>query len=160
MDASAAVGKGEYVGMATSKTPGIGAGSGDFSIDELLVDAAYPHPVAHLKLKQTHVSWVVLTGRFAYKIKKPVRYDFIDASTLERRRSLCEEELRLNRRFAPDLYVDVVPITRRDRPLTGVGDPDCAGRRNTPRHEYLCRAARRLASSGRRGIGTRPVWDL
>ena len=63
-----------------------------------------------MQLKQTHISWVLLTGPFAYKIKKPVRYDFIDASTLERRKFLCDEELRLNRRFAPDLYVEVVAI--------------------------------------------------
>jgi hypothetical protein len=82
-----------------------------FSIDDLLDAAAFPHPVTRFQLKQTHVSWVVLTGPFAYKIKKPVRYEFIDASTLERRRFLCEEELRLNRRLAPDLYAGVAAIT-------------------------------------------------
>ena len=86
--------------------------AGGFRIEDLLVTGAYLHPVAHLKLKQTHISWVVLTGLYAYKVKKPARYAFIDASSLERRRFLCEEELRLNRRFAPDLYVDVVPIVR------------------------------------------------
>jgi hypothetical protein len=88
------------------------SGAGGFRIEDLLVAGAYPHPVAHLRLQQTHISWVVLTGLFAYKVNKPVRYAFIDASTLERRRFLCEEELRLNQRFAPDLYLDVVPITR------------------------------------------------
>jgi aminoglycoside phosphotransferase family enzyme len=78
------------------------------NIDDLLVAAAYPHPIADLQVKETHVSWVVLTGPFAYKIKKPVHYDFIDASTLERRRFLCDEEIRLNRRFAPDLYAGLV----------------------------------------------------
>lgn len=123
MDANARVGEAQNVGMAASRTPG--AGTGGFRIDELLVDAAYPHPVAHLQLKQTHISWVVLTGRFAYKVKKPVRYAFIDASTLERRRFLCEEELRLNRRFAPDLYLDVVSIVRDGGPLKvgGHGEP-------------------------------------
>jgi aminoglycoside phosphotransferase family enzyme/predicted kinase len=53
---------------------------------------------------------VILTGIFAYKIKKPVRFDFIDASTLEKRRHLCEEEIRLNGRLAPELYLDVMPI--------------------------------------------------
>jgi len=81
-----------------------------FNIEDLLLGAAFPHPVTGLQLKQTHISWVLLTGPFAYKIKKPVRYDFIDASTLERRKFLCEEELRLNRRFAADLYVEVVAI--------------------------------------------------
>lgn len=60
---------------------------------------------------ETHVSWVFLTGPFAYKVKKPLRLSFIDYSTAERRLELCREELRLNRRHAPGLYVDVVPIT-------------------------------------------------
>lgn len=83
-----------------------------FEIRSLLTPAAFPHPVQTLGISETHVSWIVLTGPFAYKIKKPVRLDFLDASTLERRRFLCEEELRLNRRFAAELYVDVVPIVR------------------------------------------------
>ena len=84
--------------------------SNRFSIDSLVDVAAFSHPVTKLELRETHISWIVLTGLYAYKIKKPVRFPFLDASTLERRRWLCEEELRLNRHFAPDLYVDVVPI--------------------------------------------------
>ena len=83
-----------------------------FDIEELLGAIAYPHRIENIQVKESHVSWVVLTGPFAYKIKKPVHYDFIDASSLERRKFLCDEELRLNRRFAPDLYESVVPITR------------------------------------------------
>jgi uncharacterized protein len=77
-----------------------------------LTAAAFPHAVVRLEVRETHISWVVLTGPFAYKVKKSVRFDFLDASTLERRHELCKEELRLNRRLAGDLYVDVVPITR------------------------------------------------
>jgi aminoglycoside phosphotransferase family enzyme len=68
---------------------------------------------------------VILTGRFAYKIKKPVNLGFLDFSTLERRRKYCEEELRLNRRLAPSIYLDVVPITgSADAPrLGGAGEP-------------------------------------
>lgn len=62
-------------------------------------------------LIETHVSYVLLTGRLAYKIKKPLRLAFLDFSTLERRLEACEEELRLNRRTAPELYLRVVPIT-------------------------------------------------
>ena len=72
---------------------------------------AYPHPVATITLRETHISWVLLTGNVAYKVKKPVRLDFLDFSTLAARRHYCQEELRLNRRTAPDLYLDVVPIT-------------------------------------------------
>ena len=81
-----------------------------FAIDALLTPAAFGHSVERLELRETHVSWLVLTGSFVYKIKKPVRFDFLDASDLETRRHLCQEELRLNRRLAPELYVDVVPI--------------------------------------------------
>ena len=60
---------------------------------------------------ETHISWVLLAGGFAYKIKKAVNLGFLDFSTLEKRRFYCAEELRLNRRLAPDLYLEVVPIT-------------------------------------------------
>lgn len=59
---------------------------------------------------ETHISWVLLAGGFAYKIKKPVRFSFLDFSTLELRRLACEEEVRLNRRLAADLYLGVVPV--------------------------------------------------
>ena len=99
--------------------------SSGLRVEELLSESAYSHAVTRLALKQTHLSWIVLTGSFAYKLKKPVRFDFVDASTLERRRHLCQEELRLNRRFAPELYLDVVPITRdADRlKVGGSGEP-------------------------------------
>jgi len=77
----------------------------------LLHAAAYPHEVTGpVRLAETHISWVLLTGAFAYKIKKPLRLSFLDYSTLERRRELCEEEVRLNRRHAPDLYLGVSAI--------------------------------------------------
>lgn len=83
-------------------------------IADLLRPQAYPHAVNGLVLRETHVSWVVLTGRFAYKIRKPVRFPFIDATTLAQRQHFCREELRLNRRLAPELYLDVVPVTHAD----------------------------------------------
>ena len=73
--------------------------------------ACYPHPVDRVEVIETHISWVLLAGEFAYKLKKPVDLGFADFSTLERRRHFCDEELRLNRRFAPGLYVAVVPVT-------------------------------------------------
>ncbi len=80
-------------------------------IQSLLKLDAYPHPVSAIELIETHISWVILTGQYAYKIKKPVQFDFLDFSTLEKRSFYCEEELRLNRRFATNLYLQVVPIT-------------------------------------------------
>ena len=80
-------------------------------IQSLLKPDAYPHPVSAIELLETHISWVILTGQYAYKIKKAVRFDFLDFSTLEKRHFCCDEELRLNHRFAPNLYLQVVPIT-------------------------------------------------
>jgi len=79
----------------------------------LLYPRAYPHPVRAVDLIETHISWVLLTGRFAYKIKRPVRYAFVDLRSAEQRRVLCHEELRLNRRFAAELYLDVRAIRHR-----------------------------------------------
>jgi aminoglycoside phosphotransferase family enzyme len=81
-------------------------------IERLLSAAAYPHVVGRVELLETHISWVLLTGEFAYKIKKPVDLGFLDFSTVEKRRHYCEEELRLNRNWAPELYLEVVPITQ------------------------------------------------
>jgi uncharacterized protein len=81
-------------------------------LEGLLEPGAYPHPVDGIELVTTHISWVLLAGEYAYKIKRPVRYAFIDLTSLERRRFLCEEEVRLNRRFAPELYLDVCRVVR------------------------------------------------
>jgi aminoglycoside phosphotransferase family enzyme/adenylate kinase family enzyme len=70
----------------------------------------YPHPAENIQLIETHISWVILTGEYAYKIKKPLKLSFLDFSTLALRKYYCDEELRLNRRFAPDLYLEVVGI--------------------------------------------------
>lgn len=79
-------------------------------IRALLEPAHYDHPASAVELIETHISWILLTGTYAYKIKKPVSFGFLDFSTLDKRRYYCEEELRLNRRFSPQLYLDVVPI--------------------------------------------------
>lgn len=76
----------------------------------LMNPAAYPHPVKQIRLLETHISYVLLTGEFAYKIKKAVNPGFLDFTRLAQRRFFCEEELRLNRRLAPELYLGVVPI--------------------------------------------------
>lgn len=76
----------------------------------LMSPAVFPHPAAHIECIETHISWVILAGEYAYKIKKPVDLGFLDFSTLARRRAACEEELRINRRSAPMLYEAVVGI--------------------------------------------------
>ncbi len=73
--------------------------------------AIYDHPVNKFELIETHCAWVLLTGEYAYKIKKPLDLGFLNFSTLEKRRHVCREELRLNRRLADEVYLDVVAIT-------------------------------------------------
>jgi len=79
----------------------------------LLYPRAYPHAARGVELIETHISWVLLTGRFAYKIKRPVHYPFIDLRRPAQRRRLCHEEVRLNRRFAPALYLGVRSVRLR-----------------------------------------------
>jgi len=79
-------------------------------IDALQDASLYPHPVTGFTLLETHISWVLLTGPYAYKLKKPVNLGFLDFSELAQRRHFCDEELRLNRRLAPRLYLEVVAI--------------------------------------------------
>jgi aminoglycoside phosphotransferase family enzyme/predicted kinase len=83
---------------------------------QILVDALrdprlYPHPAGVVEVLQTHISSVLLAGEFAYKLKKPYNLGFLDFTSLAARKHYCEEELRLNRRYSPDLYLEVVPIT-------------------------------------------------
>jgi aminoglycoside phosphotransferase family enzyme/predicted kinase len=77
----------------------------------LLCAHPYEHATTGIALVETHISWVILTGTYAYKIKKALTLEFLDFGTLARRRHFCEEELRLNRQWAPQIYLDVVPIS-------------------------------------------------
>jgi len=80
-------------------------------IDGLLCPAAFAHAVGRVELRETHISWLILAGDFVYKIKKPIVLDFLDFGDLEKRSFYCHEEIRLNQPWAPDLYLDVVPVT-------------------------------------------------
>ena len=79
-------------------------------IKSLLKAAAYPEPTADVRLVETHVSFIFITDHFAYKIKKAVDFGFLNFTTLDRRRFYCEEEVRLNRRLCPDIYLGVVEL--------------------------------------------------
>ncbi len=82
--------------------------------------AIYGYPDVNVEMLETHISYIFLVGPFAYKVKKAVNLGFLDFSTLEKRRYYCEEELRLNRRLAPSLYIEVIPITGScSRPIPG-----------------------------------------
>ncbi len=79
-------------------------------ISALCDSRRYPHPVQSVKVIETHVSWVLLAGQYAYKIKKDIDLGFLNYAALELRRTSCEEEIRLNLRTAPEIYLDVVAI--------------------------------------------------
>ncbi|MCX5848036.1 MAG: AAA family ATPase [Deltaproteobacteria bacterium] len=82
----------------------------------------YPNNPAEIELIETHISYVFIAGDVVYKIKKPVCFDFLDFTSLEKRKFYCEEELRLNRRLAPETYLDVVAISRNDRGNITLGE--------------------------------------
>jgi len=95
-------------------------------IQQMLHPQFYPHEVTDaVQLVQTHVSYILLTGNFAYKVKKPVNFGFLDFSTLAKREHFCHEEIRLNQRGAAELYLEVLPIVQNgDRyELNGAGEP-------------------------------------
>ena len=103
-------------------------------VEALKRPEAYPHPADSVECIETHISWVFLAGAYAYKLKKPLNLGFLDFSTLERRRFFCEEELRINRRLAPDLYQAVVGFSGEPEApeFDGSGEP----------FEYAVRMAR------------------
>ena len=90
-------------------------------INAFLNPEFYEHSVDRIELVETHISWVFLTGSFAYKIKKPVDFGFLNFTSLEQRKFYCQQELLLNSRFAPDIYLDVLPVTQADNKLTLAG---------------------------------------
>ncbi len=110
-DSRQSVGPDSERGVSSNLEPGPAPKTDLLNISALLEPRVYPHPVKLCELIETHISWVILTGDFAYKIKKPVNLGFLDFSTLEKRLFYCKEELRLNRRLAASIYLDVVAIT-------------------------------------------------
>jgi aminoglycoside phosphotransferase family enzyme/predicted kinase len=81
-------------------------------IETMMSTNFYPHQPAVVELVQTHISYVFIAGDIVYKIKKPVNFGFLDFTSLEKRKFYCEEELRLNKRLAPSIYLDVSPIAQ------------------------------------------------
>ena len=118
-------------------------------IEMLMTERAYPHAVRDLRLIETHISWVILTGDYVYKIKKPVSMGFLDFSTLAKRQHFCNEEVSLNRRLAPQLYIGVAAITMSDEgPVIG-GDGEVI-EYAVHMHQFSQRhLASRTASEGR-----------
>lgn len=81
-------------------------------VSAMLKPGFYPHAPPTVELRETHISWVFLAGDLAYKVKKPLVLPFLDYGTAERRREMCREEVRLNRRLAPRIYLRVVGVAR------------------------------------------------
>lgn len=125
-DRRAAQGQGDVALLHAARIESEGTSA--MIVDRTLVEALREHFRAEtgqaVSLIETHISWVLLVDRLAYKLKKPVQLSFVDFSTLTARKHYCEEELRLNRRLAPSIYLDVVPVCgTRDSPrLGGRGD--------------------------------------
>ncbi len=108
-------------------------------ITALQAPEVWPRPATEVEVVETHISYVLLAGDFAYKIKKPVNLGFLDFSTLELRQYYCEQEVHLNRRLAPDLYLDVIAITGDSK------NPELGG--SGPVVEYAVRM-RRFSANG------------
>ena len=81
-------------------------------VEAMMRPAFYPEHPEKVELIQTHISYVFIAGAFVYKLKKAVRFSFVDCTDLAQRRHLCGEEIRLNRRLAPDVYLGMYPIFR------------------------------------------------
>lgn len=98
--------------MTTTGNQPAPAVTADRLVELLHRPEVFPAGESLVEWHETHISWVAVTPTRAYKLKKPVRFDFLDFSTLDKRRQACEDELRLNRRLAPNVYQALVPITR------------------------------------------------
>ncbi len=81
-------------------------------INSLLLKGEFPEVSAERELIETHISWVFICQRFVYKIKKPIKYSFLDFSTLDKRKKCCKKEIELNKRFTDGIYLDLIPINR------------------------------------------------
>lgn len=91
-------------------------------IQSLMKPESYAHPADGVQLIQTHISYVLIAGEFVYKVKKPMNFGFLDFSTLDKRGHYCLQEITLNRRLCPDIYLDRVTITRKNGDYQWDGD--------------------------------------
>lgn len=105
-------------------------------IKGLLNPKTHPGKVKYLKLRETYISWLIFTGNFVYKIKKPVKYSYLDFSSFQKRKFFLQEELRLNRRLTEEIYLDVVPIVGRNGRLRILGTSKSPLLKNEKIKEY------------------------
>ena len=94
-------------------------------VQALMEPSVFSHAAPEIQLVQTHISFVVLAGDYVYKFKKPVDFGFLDFSTLDKRKNCCEQELLLNRRLCPDIYLDVISVCDQNGGFSfeGTGSP-------------------------------------
>ncbi|MEP0134442.1 MAG: hypothetical protein ABJJ25_13055 [Eudoraea sp.] len=81
-------------------------------VDSIIDNKTFPYQTDGVKLIETHISWVILTDQYVYKIKKPIEFSFLNFSTLEKRKEYCEKEVTLNKRLVPAMYLEVLPIKK------------------------------------------------
>ena len=120
-------------------------------VSAMLDPAFYAHRPQSVELRETHISWVFLAGEYAYKVKKPLVLPFLDYGTVERRREMCREEVRLNRRLAPGIYRRVVGVAREGGRWSLTAEDDPAAR------EYaveMCRVEERRSLAALAAAGT------
>lgn len=91
-------------------------------VEVLLKPETYAHHPQKVELVQTQMSFLFLTGDYVYKVKKPVDLGYLDYTTLEKRRFFCQQEIKLNRRLCPDIYLEVVPIISRQGQISLGGE--------------------------------------
>lgn len=117
----------------------------------LLEPDAYPQRPHSVELRETHISWVFLADDLAYKLKKPLMLPFLDYGTVARRREMCAEEVRLNRRLAPAIYLGVVAVARRGErfEIAAEGDPDAVEYAVEMRRVAADRSLAALAAAGK-----------
>jgi len=130
----------------------------DRIVQALLRPETYPHRPAHITHLQTHISHVFLTGGLVYKVKKPIRYDFLDFSTLAQRGYFCRQEVNLNRRLTHDLYLGVARITEQNKRLTVNGRGKVVEYAVLMREMPQDRMMDRLLAAGQ--VGGKEIKDL
>ncbi len=149
-------------------------------IESLSKPGSFPHWPKRAEVIQTHISVVFIAGDLVYKIKKPVDFGFLDFTTLEKRKFYCEQEVALNARLCPDVYLGVVPITddgtriavrgrghrhrlrRRDEAAPGAGDDGrgaCRGEGRERRHRADSRGPRPVLPRRAHGPARQPIRD-
>lgn len=122
--------------MSATGRPAAGARAEPLLLRALSRPETYPGTSRPVTVIETHISWVFLAGACAYKLKKPIVLDFLDYGTPARRLRMCREEIRLNRRLAPEVYLDVISIAARP------GGPALAGERDPDALDHLVRMRR------------------